>query len=112
VTARFWLSIGLAIAAVAVGGWRLLLPTTQGEADKVTDAAASVIDTITRAQFTGAQATLDAQRMATGSYAGAPIAAPMRLVRADATSYCLEYASGSIVRHLAGPGGVPQSGGC
>lgn len=112
VSARFYLSIGLAIAAVAVGGWRMLLPASGHETKAVSDAVSSVVDTVTRAQFTGAEATLDAQRSATGSYAGAPLQPPLTLVRADAASYCVEYAQGPIVRHLDGPGGTPQPGPC
>ena len=110
-SARFYLSIGLAIAAVAVGGWRMLLPT--GDSSKaVTGAVSSVVGTIDRAQFTGAEATLDAQRNATGSYVGAPLQPPLTLVRADATSYCIEFAQGPVVQHLVGPGGTPAAGHC
>jgi hypothetical protein len=111
-SARFYVTIGVAVAAVAFGGWRMLLPASGGEAKQVGDAVSSVLDTVTRAQFTGAQATLDAQRNATGSYEGAPVTPPMTLVRADASSYCIQFAQGAVVRHLAGPGGSPQSGPC
>jgi len=111
-SARFYVTIGVAVAAVAFGGWRMLLPASGGEAKQVGDAVSSVLDTMTRAQFTGAQATLDAQRNATGSYEGAPLTPPMTLVRADASSYCIQFAQGPVVRHLAGPGGSPQSGPC
>jgi hypothetical protein len=112
VSARFYLTIGVAVAAVVFGGWRMLLPATNGDAKQVEGAVSSVLDTVTRAQFTGAQATLDAQRNATGSYEGAPLAPPLTLVRADATSYCIQFAQGPVVRHLAGPGGSPASGPC
>ena len=110
--ARFYLTVGLVIAAVAVGGWKMLLPATSNSSKEVTGAVSSVLDTITSAQFTGAKATLDAQRNATGSYEGAPVSPPITLVRADMSSYCIEYAQGPVVRHLAGPGGTPQPGPC
>ncbi len=112
VSARFYLTIGLAIAAVAFGGWRMLLPASSDGSKAATDAVSSVLDSVTSAQFTGARATLDAQRNATGSYAGAPVSPPITLVRADATSYCIEYDQGPVVRHLVGPGGTPQPGHC
>jgi len=112
VSARFYLTIGLSIAALAVGGWKMLLPTTSDTSKEVVGAVSSVVDTITSAQFTGARATLDAQRTATGSYEGAPLSLPLTLVRADATSYCVEYTQGPVVQHLVGPGGTPQSGRC
>ena len=109
---RFYLTIGLSIAAVAVGGWKMLLPATDDGSKAVTGAVSSVVSTITSAQFTGARATLDAQRNATGSYQGAPLTPPMRLVRADASSYCIEFAQGPVLQHLVGPGGTPQPGHC
>jgi hypothetical protein len=36
----------------------------------------------------------------------------MTLVRADASSYCVQTVSGTLVEHLAGPGGVPAAGLC
>jgi hypothetical protein len=104
VSARLSLTIGVTIAAVAFGGWRMLIPAQGHEAKAVADAVSSAVDTVTRARFTAAQATLDAQRSATGSYAGAPVTQPVTLVRADATSYCLELLEGPIARHLDGPG--------
>jgi hypothetical protein len=112
VSNRFYLSIGLAIAALAVGGWKLLLPTANDSSNEVAGAVSSVVGTITSAQFTGARATLDAQRNATGSYQGAPLSPPLTLVRADTTSYCVEYAQGPVLQHLVGPGGTPVPGHC
>jgi hypothetical protein len=34
------------------------------------------------------------------------------LVRADATSYCLQTVAGAAVEHELGPGGQPQPGAC
>jgi hypothetical protein len=112
VSARFYLSIGLAVAAVAVGGWKMLLPTTSDGSNAAVGAVSSMVGTITSAQFTGARATLDAQRQATGSYEGAPLSPPLALIRADAGSYCIEYSKGPVLQHLAGPGGTPQPGHC
>jgi hypothetical protein len=111
-SARFYLTIGLSIAALAVGGWKMLLPTASDGTSQVAGAVSSVVGTITSAQFTGARATLDAQHTATGSYAGAPVTAPITLVRADESSYCIQYAQGPVVQHLVGPGGTAQPGPC
>ena len=107
---RFYLMIGLTVASVAVGGWKMLLPTTGTK--QVSGAVSTMVGSLTSAEFTGAQASLDAQRNATGTYAGTPLTPPLTLVRADATSYCVEYAQGPVLQHLVGPGGTPQPGHC
>jgi hypothetical protein len=112
VSGRFYLTIGLSIAALAVGGWKTLLPTSNDSSKQVVGAVSSMVDSITNAEFTAARATLDAQRNATGSYEGAPVSPPVTLVRADASSYCIEYAQGPVLQHLVGPGGTPQPGRC
>jgi hypothetical protein len=111
-SARFYLTIGLTVAAVAFGGWRMLLPGADRASSTVTSEASSLITTTLRASFTAAQASLDAQRMATGSYAGAAVQPPVTLVRADATSYCLQLEQGALLQHLVGPGGTPVPGTC
>jgi len=111
-SARFGLSLGLMIAAVAVGGWRMLLPGADSASSGVSNSVSTLLSTTLRATFIGGQASLDAQRNATGSYAGAVVAPPITLVRADATSYCLQLEQGAVLQHLAGPGGTPQPGAC
>ena len=112
VSARIYLTIGLTAAALVFGGWKTLMPAGGGGSQEVTDAVTNVVDSVTSAEFTGAKATLDAQRTATGSYEGAPVSAPVTLVRADANSYCIEYSQGPVLQHLDGPGGTPQPGHC
>lgn len=112
VSARFGLTIGLTIAAVAFGGWRMLLPGTEEVSNDVSDSASTLISTTLRAAFTGAEASLDAQHIATGSYAGTPMQPPITLVRADATSYCLQLDQGPVLQHLTGPGGTTEPGAC
>jgi hypothetical protein len=48
------------------------------------------------------------------TYVGAvlPPSYGVTLVRADASSYCLQMASGAAMQHLVGPGGQPAPGGC
>ena len=111
-SARFGLTIGLTIAAVAFGGWRTLVPGSEMASSGVADEASSLIATTLKASFTGAQASLDAHRTATGSYAGASVQPPITLVRADATSYCIQLQQGVVLQHLEGPGGSPVPGAC
>jgi hypothetical protein len=58
---------------------------------------------------------LEAWRSTSGTYAGASLPAANRVtvVRADATSYCLQAGAGPNVQHLAGPeGNAPVDGPC
>jgi hypothetical protein len=111
-SARMGITIGLTIAAVAFGGWRIILPGAGGGSNEIDQSVSSMLSTVVKAQFTGAEASLDAQRMATGSYAGAAVQAPIVLVRADVSSYCLQLEQGAELQHLAGPSGTPQPGAC
>lgn len=109
---RGFLMLGVTIVAVAFGGWRMLLPTASDGSKEVQQAASGLIDQTTRAFFTGADATLDAQRIATGSYAGAPVQPPVTLVRADTASYCIQFERGALLQHENGPAGKPEPGAC
>ena len=109
---RLGLSVGLMIAAVAVGGWRMLLPGADTASTNVSDGVSALVSTTMQAAFTGGEASLDAQRNATGSYAGAVVQPPITLVRADASSYCLQLEQGPVLQHLSGPGGTPLPGAC
>jgi hypothetical protein len=111
-SARLGLTIGITIAAVAFGGWRMVLPGADSASSDATNGVSSLISTTLRASFIGAQASLDAQRMATGSYVGAPVRPPITLVRVDASSYCLQLERGAVLQHLDGPGGSPVPGAC
>jgi hypothetical protein len=110
-SSKLYLTVGITIAAVAFGGWRMLLPGG-GTSSGVSDSVSSLVSTTLNAQFTGAEASLDAQRTATGTYAGASVQPPITLVRADAASYCLQLAQGPVLQHVNGPGGTAQPGAC
>jgi hypothetical protein len=111
VSTRLGLTLGLTIAALAFGGWRMLLPGTESTSG-VSDSVSSLVSTTLGAAFTGAEASLDAQRNATGSYAGAVVQPPVALIRADESSYCLQLDQGAVLQHVVGPGGRPQAGSC
>ena len=111
-TSRIYLTVGITIAAVIFGGWRMLLPGTGDASTEVSDSVSNMLTSVVKAQFTGAEASMDAQRTATGSYAGAAVQPPIILVRADATGYCLERSQGPELQNVNGPGGTPEPGAC
>jgi hypothetical protein len=111
-SARLGLTIGVTIAAVAFGGWRMIVPGMDGASSGTADSVSSIVSSTMRAAFTGAQASLDAQRTVSGTYAGTPVQPPLTLVRADATSYCLQFDQGGVHQHLNGPSGAPEPGPC
>ena len=106
------ITIGIVLATVAFGGWRMLLPGADSASNDVEQSVSTMLSTVVKAQFTGAEASLDAQRTATGSYAGAVVQPPIVLVRADETSYCVQLEQGAELQHVVGPGGTPQPGRC
>jgi TRAP-type C4-dicarboxylate transport system permease small subunit len=106
------LVVALALLAFAVGGWQLVAPKAEATRDEAADDISAVLATTGQAAFTGASASLEIHRRTTGSYAGARLAAGMTLVRADASSYCVQTQVGAAVQHLAGPGGSPVAGAC
>jgi hypothetical protein len=64
--------------------------------------------------FQAATASLQAWLADHGTYAGAILdpSLTVQLVRADATSFCLQSNVGTAVEHEIGPGGQPQPGSC
>lgn len=106
------ITLGLTLAALTFGGWRVMVPGAHGASDGVDESVSSMLSTVVKAQFTGAEASLDAQRMATGSYANAVVQAPIVLTWADDTSYCLQLEQGAELQHVVGPGGTPEPGRC
>ena len=64
--------------------------------------------------FTQAATQLEFFHAENATYAGAalPPAFGVTLVRADATSYCLQGGAGGSVQHFTGPGGTLAAGPC
>jgi hypothetical protein len=106
-----WVTL-VVVVAVAFGGWRLLAPQAQKASDAAGESADALVGTVSSAYFTAAQASLEAQRRATGSYAGTPLQPPLTLVRADAAGYCVQLDRPPQVVHLDGPGGSLAAGPC
>jgi hypothetical protein len=104
------------LVALAIGGWIFLAqarstgPTSElgRRAEDQAQAHSGA------ASFRVAAPVLQAHYAQNGTYAGAvlPPSYGVRLVRADAASYCLEAGSGETVQHLVGPGGAPAAGPC
>jgi hypothetical protein len=109
---RLYLTVGLTIAALAFGGWRMIVPGADPASSGVSGSVSALVSTTLNAAFAGAEASLDAQRNATGSYAGATVQPPVTLVRADTSSYCLQLTRGPVLQHVAGPGGTARPGSC
>ena len=106
------ITIGLVLATLAFGGWRMLLPGSDSGSNDLEQGVSSMLSTVVKAQFTGAQASLEAGHQANGTYVGAVVQPPIVLMRADETSYCLQLEQGVELQHLLGPGGSPQPGPC
>jgi hypothetical protein len=83
---------------------------SQGSAQQEIDRAKQ---TVAAVAFQQAGVALEQTHALSGTYAGTSLDGfGVRLVRADAASYCVESGSGPNVMHLAGPGGAPSPGAC
>jgi len=100
------------LVALCIGGYLAAKdmqsngPTSPPVQQAITAANADVAAT----NFQGADTAMQAFYAQNGTYAGAtlPPGSGVVLVRADATSYCLQAGA----EHENGPGGQAQSGGC
>ena len=102
------------LATLLVVGWLLTSQNghspTRSETTQAVDQAQLAAAGIT---FQQAETQLEQSRALDGTYAGASVAGfGVTLVRADASSYCLQTGAGAAVSHLAGPGGTAASGPC
>lgn len=93
------LALVLVLVPAAVGGYLVVAQNQPGSA--TSERAAPIL--------TAAARVIEAQHRSTGSYAGVQIGVGgVRVVRADAESYCIE----ALGMHLAGPGGQPAPAAC
>jgi hypothetical protein len=102
------------LASLAVGAW--LLSAQLGQTPSpgtVTQALGQVREAAAGLTFVQALTQLEQFHAARGTYAGAPLAGlKVKLVRADARSYCMEAIVSGKTYHVAGPGGTAASGRC
>ncbi len=110
-TVRTTLTI-VVLVALAFGAWRVLAPQAQKASNDAGESADALVGTVSLAYFTAAEASLQVQRSTTGSYSGAALQPPVTLVRADATSYCIQLDRPPVQEHMNGPGGTPAAGPC
>jgi hypothetical protein len=106
----------LLLIALAVGGFLFVRqaqsvgPTSRTATQAETQAAAAAAAT----DFGAAQAVLLSWFAVHGTYAGVtlPPVYEVAVVRADASSFCLQAGAGTAAMHELGPGGQAQSGPC
>ncbi len=110
------LGLTLLLISVAVGGYLFAAQSRSGgpTAPAVTHAETQAESVVAATNFQGADASLQAWYAGNATYAGAtlPPGSGVVLVRADASSYCLQTVAGAAVEHELGPGGQPQPGSC
>jgi hypothetical protein len=96
--------------ALVVTGWLFTMQGGSSHDRKVANQAVDQAQTAAAGvAFQQAEAQLEQFRAESGTYAGASLAGfGVTLVRADASSYCLQLGTS----HLAGPGGSPAAGPC
>jgi hypothetical protein len=94
---------------VVVIGWMLTAQQSGTSRKQQTQEVDRAQATATGVAFEQAQAQLEQQHALNGTYAGTSLAGfGVTLVRADASAYCIQNATG----HLAGPGGAAATGPC
>jgi len=110
------LSLISMLCALAIGGYLFAQqmrdegPTSQGAKNLESRASAAA----STANFQAGSTMLQAWFAEHGTYAGAQITPSfgVALVRADATSFCLQSGTGPSAQHETGPGGAPAPGPC
>jgi hypothetical protein len=106
---KTYLTIGMTIASILVGGWKSAIPGLDlAGAANGGGSGAGPLAALT--SFSQATAALSAQQTATGSYVGAvlPAGSVAQFAWVTAEQYCLQTRD----LHLVGPLGVPQPGLC
>jgi hypothetical protein len=109
---RATVGLPMLLVALALGGYLYAkdAKTNGPTSPAVTQAVAQAQSSVAATNFSGAATALQAFFVQNGTYAGAtlPPGSGVLLVRADATSYCLQ----SGAEHETGPGGTAQPGPC
>jgi hypothetical protein len=106
----------LLLVALLIGGYLFVAQNkSNGPSSAVVTQAETQAESFTAAtNFQAADQVMQASYAENGTYVGAAMApgSGVTLVRADATSYCLESVNGTAVEHETGPGGQAQPGPC
>ena len=111
------LGLPLMLVTLLIGGYLFMQQSkTSGPTSSVVTQAETQAAAFTAAtNFQGTIAVLQASFAANGTYAGAalPPGSGVVLIRADASSYCLQTAvDAPTVMHETGPNGTVQPGPC
>lgn len=107
--------ISLVVSLALVGIlWALTMQHTGPTSATVESAENKASAAVSAMNFTAAATQLEAYHAEHATYAGAsvPPSFGVTLVRADASSYCLQTGLGSAAQHLTGPGGAAAAGSC
>jgi hypothetical protein len=106
----------LLLVSLVVGGilYATQLKSSGPTAPAVTQAETQAAAAVAGANFGAADAALQAWFADHATYAGATLdpSYQVAVVRADATSYCIQTAAGRAVEHEVGPGGSALAGPC
>jgi hypothetical protein len=110
------LGLPLLLVTLVVGGF-LFAQQAKNEGPTsaaVTQAETQAVQAAAGANFQAADAAMAAWLAEHGDYAGATLdpSYMVTVVRADASSYCLQTTAGTAVEHENGPGGSAQPGAC
>jgi hypothetical protein len=111
------LGLPLLLVTLLIGGYLFMQQskTSGPSAPAITQAETQAQAFVAGTNFQGTDAVLQAWFAANGTYAGAtaPPGAGVALVRADASSYCLQtLGDATSVMHETGPNGTAQPGPC
>jgi hypothetical protein len=107
--------ISIVVSLVIVGiMWALTMQhsgPTSATAKRAESEATSAVNAM---NFTAAATQLELYHAENATYAGAsvPPSFGVTLVRADASSYCLQAGIGGSAQHFTGPGGAAAAGPC
>ena len=110
------LGLPLMLVSLAIGGFLFVQQTrTEGPTSQVvTQAEAQASAAVAATAFQAAGQEMQAWYAANGTYAGAALSpgAGATVVRADASSYCLQAGADAAIMHVVGLGGRPEPGAC
>ena len=110
------LGLPLVLVTLLIGGYLLTQQSKSSgpSAPAVTQAETQAQTEVAAVNFQAVTAALQAWYAANGTYAGAslPLGTGAAVVRADATSFCLQTTEATPVMHEAGPNGAVQPGPC
>jgi hypothetical protein len=112
-----FVGLPLLLVTLLIGGYLFTQQTksTGPTSDVITQAETQALQYTAETNFQPLIPLMDAAFQANGTYAGAdlPVGSGVTLVRADATSYCLQTTGDpTAVMHDAGPNGTVQPGPC